>query len=142
LTLNDVSLVWPVSIGKPSPSKNAVNEDILRSNRIYDRDILNQFYPKLVTFQSKELGIYWRGPIELIDGTELEVIVVEDASGSEPRFTAMLRNPPKALAKVVKAIGKKEFSSCRVALITTERICNTELFERHRKGKWRGLWMF
>ena len=44
---------------------------------MFDRDVVTQFYPRLKTFKSKELGVYWRGTIPLIDGAELEVVILQ-----------------------------------------------------------------
>lgn len=131
LTLTDDPLIWPPVPDSPSRSRSTpnVDEDALRRNRVYDRDFVSQFYPKVVPFHSKELGIYWRGPIPLIDGSVLEVVVLEDGSGTVPKYTVSLRNVPQRIARTKKAIGDEEFASCRAALFTTERMCNAEVFE-------------
>ena len=118
------------------------DDEVLRTNRIYDRDIVSQFYPKMATFKSEEIGIYWRGPIPLIDGSNLEMVVIEDGSGTAPKYTVTLRNPPEVLARSTKAIAQEEFASCREALITTERKCNTELYENRPKNTRRRWWTF
>ena len=65
-------------------STRHIAEDALKQNRVYDRDFVSQFYPKVAPFQSTELGIYWRGPIPLIDGSATEVVVIEDSSSAAP----------------------------------------------------------
>lgn len=144
LTLTNEPLIWPAAANIVSRKKSAAgnDEDSLRTNRVYDRDIVSQFYPKLGTFKSEELGIYWRGPITLIDGTELEIVVLEDDSGTAREYTVTLWNPSERLARSTKAIAKKGFRSCREALVTTERMCNTELYENRPTNTRRRWWIF
>lgn len=143
LTLTDAPLVWPGAGDPEVVEKPADNDEVaVKKNRVYDRDIVSQFYPKVGTFKSKELGIYWRGPIGIVDGSELEVVVIEDVSGPVPQYTVTLRNPPEALAGSAKKLGKEGFPSCRAALVTTERLCNSELFEKRQKAKGKRKWIF
>lgn len=144
LTLTNAPLIWPSASDVPGRKKSTkhMDEDALRTNRVYDRDIVSQFYPKVRTFKSKELGIYWRGPISLIDGSELEIVVLEDDSGTAPECTVTLRNPPEMLSRSTKAIAKEGFASCRAALVTTERMCNAELYENRPEKTRRRRWIF
>lgn len=144
LTLTGAPLIWPSASDVPGHKKSTehMDEDALRTNRVYDHDIVSKFYPKVATFKSKELGIYWRGPISLIDGSKLEVVVLEDDSGTVPEYTVTLRNPPEMLVRSTKAIGKEGFASCREALVTTERMCNAELYENRPKNARRRRWIF
>lgn len=126
ITLVDAPLVWPAS--EDQPPAGISGEQALRQNRVYDRDILGQFFPHVAPFMSKSIGVYWRGPIDLIDGSTLQVVVVEDASSAEPAYALTIRNPPPALEQAAKALSKGNFASCRAALVATERTCNGALF--------------
>ena len=144
LTLTDGPLVWPSAPSVLSRTQSPVHEDedALRTNRVYDRDIISQFYPKVGAFKSKELGIYWRGPISLVDGSELDVVVLEDDSGTARKYAVTFRNPSDMLARSTEAISKEWFMSCRAALVTTERMCNAELYEKRSSEKGGRKWMF
>lgn len=144
MTLTDSPLVWPVKYAVLENRKNASpsGESAILQNRVFDRDTISLFFPDVKTFRSKELGICWRGPISLVDGSKLETVVIEGDSGTVPQFTVVLRNPPEVLSRSVEAIAHTEFASCREALVTTERTCNTELYERQSKGSRRRWWMF
>jgi hypothetical protein len=159
VTIIDGPLMWP-SNAEPAPRARPhahahaqdyrayaqapvdSDGDAVRLNRVYDRDVIDQFYPKVRPFQAEKLGLYWRGEVPLVDGSEVEAVVLEDAASRPPAFKITLRNPPAALAKIADALGEKEFSSCRAALITSERICNAELFGGRPGNKRRGKWMF
>jgi hypothetical protein len=144
LRLIDAPLVWPsvsasASHGTSTPH---MDEGTLKQNRVYDRDFVSQFYPKVAPFQSRELGIYWRGPIPLIDGSATEVVVIEDSSGTTPKYTVNLRSPPEWLTRTTTTISGEGFPSCRAALLTTERMCNAELYEKRPDRKGKRKWMF
>ena len=152
LTLTDSPLLWPIAVGaesegpatslklKTRPSGGETEE--FRANLVHDNEVVSDFYPKVKTFKSEELGIYWRGPVSLIDGSEPEVVILQDESGKTPVFTVTLRSAPGTLSRSIKTLAKEEFQSCRAALIATERVCNAELFEKHSKNKRGRLWMF
>lgn len=150
----DTPLVWPLEdaadgrhnqneqkhIGqttKPAAHFSAGNSGSL-SERVYDRDILAEFYPGVRPFTSQKLGFYWRGNIELLDGSKVQAVLVEDASSNTSMYSIMLRETPDVLNDVAEALAKQEFSSARFALITAERFCNRVLFEqRNTKSKWK-----
>jgi hypothetical protein len=102
--------------------------------RVYDRDILGEFFQGVRPYQSAKLGIYWRGPIELIDGSKVEVVLMEDSSDSKINYSLVLRNSPDVLKEVAEVISKTDFLSARVALISVERLCNRVLFENANVG--------
>lgn len=143
LTLTDQPLIWPSLSSARDCEENTVQPDgdALRTNRVYDQDFISQFFPKMKPFQSRELGIYWRGPIQLVDGSRLEVIVVEGATGATPKYTVSLREPSESIAESVKVMSTETFTSCRAALLAVERTCNEELYKRLDKKRRRG-WMF
>ena len=145
LTLTDSPLSWPIPIRarsespakslhiKTRPSGGETEE--FRANLVHDHEVVSQFYPKVKTFKSEELGIFWRGPVSLIDGSEPEGVILQDESGKTPVFTITLRKTPEILSRSIKALAKEVFPSCRAALIATERMCNAELYEKHSKNK-------
>lgn len=125
-------LVWPKSesadVGAEKPSGRRRLE--VRRNRVYDRDILGEFYQGVRPYMSKSLGVYWRGSLELIDGSGVEVVVLEGESAGPPTYTVAVRNPPNALKVIAVDLAERQFSSARSALIGSERICNRVLYKQ------------
>ena len=84
VTLVDSPLVWPTLEMHTGGQKSARSGEVqshtfdcaVAPDLIQDQDAISQFYPKVKMLQSKELGIYWRGPIPLADGSEQEVVVL------------------------------------------------------------------
>jgi len=127
-------LVWP---SRELENENNVHEsnvqdDRLQKNRIHDKDHVEQFFPHVKTFMSKELGVYWRGPIDLIDGSKVEAVITEHATNGAAEYALTLRKAPESLAKTAESLGAKVFPSCRAALILAERKCNATLYRLHK----------
>jgi hypothetical protein len=148
----DSPLVWPetlalesaqitpvarqaeVAYRKASHSYDETETVRPQMERVYDRDILAEFYDGVKPYSSQKLGFYWRGPIELLDGSKVEVVLVEDASGRRPTYSMVLRDAPKSLKNLAEQLAKKEFPSARVALISVERLCNRVVFDKQSKA--------
>lgn len=129
----DAPLIWPVQAQHPHGKRDNHPKHELRANpnRAYDSDILSEFYRGVRPFSSAKLGMYWRGPLELLDGSKIEVVLLEDSAAANPTYTVTLREPPAALKDLAEEIANVEFPSARAALITTERSCNRALYRQH-----------
>jgi len=130
-------LLWPAELPHdtkhdhhPTPEKLGARPD-----RVYDRDILGEFYQGVRPFTSPKLGLYWRGPVEFLDGSSVQIVLVEDLSSRVPRYSIVLRDPPDALKPVTEQLAKRKFPSARAALITTERSCNRILYEQRNHSQ-------
>lgn len=133
-------LVWPLHGVEPAPfnepghgntSPAAAAETSARPERAFDGNILREFYGGLRTFSSPQIGVYWRGPVDLCDGSKVQVVVMEDATQRTLSYSITLRQPPDALRAVAEQLEKRQFPSARAALILTERACNHALFQGH-----------
>ncbi len=131
----DTPLIWPEQAEHPHDKRDSHPKHELRAspNRAYDSDILSEFYRGVRPFSSAKLGIYWRGPLELLDGSKVEVVLLEDSAAGNPTYTVTFREPPAALKDLADEIANVEFPSARAALITTERSCNRALYRQHGK---------
>ena len=129
----DAPLVWPAGAGQHRNARghHAQHDVGANPNRVYDKEILSEFYREVRPFSNAKLGIYWRGPLQLLDGSQVEVVLLEDSAAANPTYTVTLREPPAALKNLAEEIGNVEFPSARAALITTERSCNRALYLQH-----------
>ncbi len=137
-------LVWPLHGGEPTLVTERADGNTLpaapaettaRPERAYDGDILREFYGGLRAFSSPQIGMYWRGPVELCDGSKVQVVVMEDASLRRLSYSIALPQPPAALRAVAEQLEKRQFPSARAALILAERSCNSALFQAHSAQK-------
>jgi len=144
LVLVDSPLVWPASsaTGKPHIRKLQMNDQAPNGDMVFDQDVVSHFFPKIKAFKSGELGVYWRGAVPLVDGTEVEVVVVQDTEDAS-KWSVTLRDHPEMLKQSDHILTKETFPNCRAALIATERLCNSEVHGiRPTARKSRRLWIF
>lgn len=129
----DAPLVWPSNAGQHHHNRgNSVGHELgANADRAYDNEILSEFFRGVRPFSNAKLGMYWRGPLELLDGTKVEVVLLEDSAATKPTYTVTLREPPAALKSLAEEIATVEFPSARAALITTERSCNRAIYRQH-----------
>ncbi len=130
----DTPLIWPTA-SRPHHDKHDTHPRAvgLRANpeRAYDKDILSEFYHGIRPFSSTKLGMYWRGPLELLDGSTLEVVLLEDSAAPKLTYSVTVREAPTALKAIAEELAGVEFPSARAALITTERSCNRAIYRHH-----------
>ena len=142
--VTDGPLLWPgnrgpsISATQPTATPAAAAID-MREARYYDAVVLKDLYGRLRAFSSQTVGLYWRGPIELVDGTDMEVVLLEDASGRQPEYRIGLPQPRAALTEIIGKIGERRFTSARTALIHAERACNRAILEHERRTSLRGV---
>lgn len=130
--ITDEPLLWPTataqsaSLGTPAPMTSPA--DVL-NQRAHDGAVLRDFYRRLRPFTSPKALLYWKGPIELVDGSEADVMVIEDASKAAPTYALGLSDPRNDLKALAEELGRLRFPSARAALIHAERACNRALFD-------------
>src|SRR5262249_30650604 len=129
----DAPLLWPAAAGQHHHKRSNPGGHSLGANpdRAYDNEILSEFFRGVRPFSNAKLGMYWRGPLELLDGTKVEVVLLEDSAAARPTYPVQWRGPPAALKHLAEEIATVAFPSARAALITTERSCNRALYLEH-----------
>lgn len=128
----DAPLLWPAAshthhAPEPSPAPDKIG---VHAERVFDRDVIGEFYEAVRPFSSQKLGLYWRGPVELVDGSKVQMVLVEDSSARQPTYSLVLREPGEALSTIAEELSKWEFPSARAALITAERSCNRAIYQQ------------
>ena len=116
--------------GEPTTTTlNAQATPSVASQRAYDAAVLRDFFGQLRAFTSPKVELYWRGPIELSDGSNTQVVVVEDVSRHDAPYSVGLPKPDERLKSVAASLTERRFTSAGAALIHAERACNRALFE-------------
>src|SRR5207247_3654661 len=72
----DVPLVCPLGVGSHQDiHQHHPKHDLSGNpNRAYDNDILSEFYRGARPCSNATLGTYWRGPLELLEGSKIDVV--------------------------------------------------------------------
>ena len=129
----DTPLVWPPArVSEVQASSHNAREFGARADRVSDRDTILELYEGFRPFASPRLGLYWRGLLELLDGTKLQVVVVEHPTEKAGKYSVALREAPAFLREVADDLADRDFVSARAALVATERACNRALFHQVR----------
>lgn len=115
---------------EPHHSAHIVSARPARPDLLSDQDFVAEFYKNVRPFKSEKLGLYWRGPISLVNGGALEAVVIEDASKKANRFSLVLRESPEILSDTADELMRTEYPSVRSALLQAERLCNRALYVR------------
>jgi hypothetical protein len=136
IEVTDAAVLWPHSgettaartTSTPQPGlvapEAAAPAQIVR---VFDSGVLRDCY-KLRSFASPRIGLYYRGPIELVDGSNAEVLVLESDAHGGPSYTVGLPGPSDRLKGVGAELDGRRFSSASAALIFAERACNHALY--------------
>lgn len=124
----DTPLVWPALVegteGQGYPAGPKLGAQPVRA---YDRDFINECYPGFRPLVSPKWGFYWRGYLGLLDGSMVEVVVLEDSAARPPEYSVALLRPPEPLREIAEALATHEFPSARAAIIASENNCNRAL---------------
>lgn len=137
IEVTDAAVLWPQSsAGVAAHTASAAQPAVAapeaaaaaQAVRAFDSGVLRDAYKQLRSFASPSIGLYWRGPIELVDGSSVEVLIVENASKGGPSYTAGLPGPSDRLEGIGAELDGRRFSSASAALIFAERACNRALY--------------
>jgi hypothetical protein len=105
------------------------------AERVKDQQFFSDFYPHLKAHFSKSLGaLYWKGPMALIDGSQVELFAIENSGEGVPTYSIKLNSPRAgALREVLDLYQDRQFESARQAVMQLRDNLNHLLFTQ-RKG--------
>lgn len=132
----DAPLIWPKLKAPATGAGRPPGQEKFQAQpeRAHDHEYLSSFFPKVRPFASQKLGVYWRGPIELVDGSQVEVVLVEDPEARKPCYSVTLRGAPPELEAAAAKLEKDEFGTARAALVAAERSCNRAIWSYHKRA--------
>jgi hypothetical protein len=135
----DVPVVWSrdneTSLRSPTPSHHsgARAETIANPERAKDEDFFATFYPDLRPLFSRSIGaFYWKGPIDLIDGSRLNVLALETSNNGAPQYSITV-DGHNSLVSEFSASQDRVFKSARHGVVTLERELNRALYHNKQK---------
>lgn len=111
------------------------------ADRGIDQRFLKEFFPKLRPFLSGESKtVYWKGPIELIDGTEIVALIAEIGNGGN--YAVRLKGARGELAEVIEESGGMQFGSGRAAAFGIQSMLNRKLYQAALEGEEHPYFLF
>jgi hypothetical protein len=120
----------------PAPAADPAVPHAPASNaeRVKDQQFFSDFHPHLKALFSKSLGaFYWKGPMALIDGSQVELLVMENPGEGAPTYSIMLKSPKAAaLSEVLDLYQDLQFESARRAVMQLRDNLNHLLFTQRK----------
>jgi hypothetical protein len=114
----------PAASPRPDAQQVAANPE-----RAKDREFFSEFYPSLKPLLSKSVGApYWKGPLTLIDGSQAEVVAMENVDGATPFYSIATSCKDPTIADVLAQYQERNFRSARRAVLLFERDLNQALY--------------
>lgn len=106
----------------------------LREIRLKDKEILFELYSDLKPFMSKKIGsLYWRGRIDLIDDTSVEILVLESIEADDPNYIISLTGDNANNFCANQNYSNRTFDSARQAVRFFEGDLNKEILKKFRE---------
>ena len=134
----DTPTLWPQSSEQhKSPSgseQHSRKESLPNAERVKDQEFFSDFHPHLKALFSKSVGaLYWKGAVGLIDGSQVEVLAMENSANSPPFYSIAAGRQEPALAEVLAEYKERRFPSARHAVLELQTALNRAIY-RHKRG--------
>lgn len=114
------------------PQKNKSNVEIRKEIRKKDSVTLREIFPTLQPYLSKSTDtLYWKGKLEFIDGSIVDVMVPEidtPQNGKPVCYKVLAKHVPTPCAKNYKEFKEQNFNTAGKALSAFKREMNLSLF--------------
>ena len=101
--------------------------------RAKDQEFFSEFYPHLKAGFSKSLGVlYWKGKVQLVDGSHADVLAMENAGDGAPFYSIIASGSERGFADVTARFHERRFPAARHAVLHMERDLNHLLYHTER----------
>ena len=136
--LVDTRVLWPTRGGKLVPQCISSHEPLRQSTpnlqRAKDQEFFSEFYPHLRALSAKGRGtLYWKGALPLVDGSQVDVVAMEDDGDEEPSYLIAAADRSPIASDVSRAFRGRRFRSARHAVLQLEKELNQATY-RSKKG--------
>ena len=122
-------IVWPTDDSGQILSKGPMYANEVRAK---DGPIISEFYPTLRPYWSKRANtFYWKGTLDLIDSSSVEITVPEMSNSLEDGpsyYLVIMKNVPQACTGVMEEFALRQFESATQAVRALEKQMNSALY--------------
>jgi len=130
----DKSIIWPARPREDSSSSAHCAPGIESQpnrERVKDQDFFAEFNQSFKPLFSKSMGaFYWKGELDLIDGTSAEVIVMERQENGEAAYSIAVPGEKSSTYDALKDYDDRFFKSARRAVLDLEKALNKEIYSK------------
>ncbi len=101
----------------------------LAEQRVRDSEFFGRLQPELRPFRSKDTGgVYWRGPITLVDNSRAQVVVAEVDEKGDASYAVSFKTDRALTELDAETYASKRFHSAREAIVLLERELNRAIY--------------
>jgi len=110
------------------------SQPMIDQTRARDKEFISEIYSEIKPFFSKKTeSLYWKGKLNLIDNSTIEVFVLESINQGKPSYSITLSTSNRLLFQCHQLYLKRTFDSAWKAVYLFERDLNNEIFEKIKK---------
>lgn len=136
--LVNTPILWPPKSDRATPLSDLPQQSTQQTapnlERAKDQELFSDLYPNLKALLSKSIGaLYWKGSLPLVDGSRVEVVVLEDSANGVPYYSITTAHEKTILSDVSAHYKERRFPSARHAVLHLERDLNQTIY-RLKKG--------
>ena len=118
----------PASISAAMPSAS------LNAERVKDQEFFSDIFPNLKALFSKSANaLYWKGSLELVDGSRAQVVAIENPDSVTPAYSITTDFQKYGAEELIERYENHTFRSARHAVLTFQADLNRVLYQ-NRKG--------
>ena len=115
-----------ISTTKPSASLNA--------ERVKDQELFSDVFPNLkALFSQSANALYWKGSLELVDGSRAQVVAIENPDSVTPAYSITTDFQKHWAEELIDRYKNHTFRSARHAVLAFQADLNRVLYQ-NRKG--------
>ncbi len=128
--ITSTPIIWPTSEASHSEEKNGKSsQPISNPERVKDQEFFKEHFPQFKPLFSKSLGsLYWKGQLELVDGSAADLMIIENEKAGRIVYSAALSAKDMSVD-----YSDKAFKSAREAVLKVERDINKHVFAKERR---------
>ncbi|MFA5291520.1 MAG: hypothetical protein WC496_00645 [Phycisphaerae bacterium] len=118
----------------PIKQTSTLTQSMINHTRAVDKEFISEMYPELKPFLLKQTkSLCWRGEINLIDNSSVEILVLESIDDGVLSYSITLSTSCKSFFSCQQLYLKRKFGSAWKAIYLFERDLNKEIFKKLKK---------
>lgn len=128
----DKPLLWSFSGNKDLPSSIPHGEGVSGNSnqgRVKDQDFFADFYPSFRPLFSKKTNVfYWKGKLNLIDNSFIDVVVMENQHDNGWGYSIVGADQRPRITDIWTSYKDRTFKSARLAVFNIEKDINQQIY--------------
>ena len=129
IQITDNRIIWPLSVKEVPKNDKKMKMPSANPIRAKDQDFFEEFYPQFKPLFSKSVeAFYWKGQLELIDGTSANLVLMESEEESQVFYSPAVSGHELSID-----FSGRKYKSAREAILKIEKEMNKNIFSRSLK---------